>query len=140
MILYIVIVFFIILIVYQLLLGFKQSNIEGMTDASGNDISSTDTTTEYTDYNSSESNNCNVVSQQNTSNIMLLKKQIDQLMTTKSTTEQDMTTMQNQVDDMQNQLLNIQTQQQQFITQMQSNSTNTSTTTPTTSSTTTSST
>jgi septation ring formation regulator EzrA len=157
MILYILIIFFIILIVYQILLGVNQTNIEGMTDSSTTDTStstSTDTSTstssastpQYTDYSTTGVDVSNIIAQQNAGNITVLKKQTDQLTSSYSITEQDMSKMQKQVDDMQNQLLTIQQQQQQFAIQMQSMSksdsttSTTSSTSPTTSTTTTSST
>lgn len=148
MIITILIFIFVSLIFFQLFLGTKTTVIEGMLDvvptiapviqptaSSSNemlpDLKFSQT---YKNYDKTISHNTFMIAQENAGNIEILKQQIDQLMNLKSTTAQEIDTMQKQIDDMQDQLLNIQTQQQQYITQTKTTTTSSDTSPDTTSS------
>ena len=154
MIIYILIVFFILLILYSLFLGPKKYIVEGMLDVVPTIAPEFDPSVKptnemlpdlkfsqvYKNYDKTISHNTFMIAQENAGNIEILKQQIDKLMNIRSTTAQEMDTMQKQVDEMQDQLLNIQNQQQSYITQIKTNNssqtgtttTNTSTTNSTT--------
>ena len=74
----ILVIFFIILIVYQILDATRLSVVEGLTTtvASGNTAS----TTQYQPYDMNNPNNALILAQQNAGNIQVLKQQLDGLM------------------------------------------------------------
>jgi polyhydroxyalkanoate synthesis regulator phasin len=146
MILYILIVFFILLILYSLFLGYKTNIVEGMLDVVPTIAPEFDPTVRptnemlpdlkvsqvYKNYDKTISHNTFMIAQENAGNIEILKQQVDKLMNIRSTTAQEMDSMQKQVDEIQDQLLNIQNQQQSYITQIKTNTSKQTNTTSTT--------
>ena len=103
---YILIVLFAVLIVYQMFLG-KSSHyvIEGLENTS-----TSATTGTYQPYNVNDPNNALILAQQNAGNIEVLKGQVDQL----SAEQKKTSTMQQQIDTIQIQVNDLVNQQAQY--------------------------
>ena len=104
MMLYILIMIFIILISYQIILGFYDkgnSLIEGMENEN-----STTSTSDYKPYNLNDPNNALILAQQNAGNIDYLKGRVE-----------DLTGVKKKVDDMQQNIDSIQTQMDALVQQ-----------------------
>jgi predicted RND superfamily exporter protein len=93
----ILILFFTILVIYQIFLAsFGDSIIEGLTSDNTNN-------TEYKPYNTNDSNNALILAQQNAGNISVLKKQMDDLSGLNNQVQDlsgNVTTLQGQVDNL----------------------------------------
>ena len=94
LLIYALIVIFTLLISYSIILAYSNSNlIEGLEN--------TDTPSEYKPYNINDPNNTLILAQQNAGNITILKERVDKLdgiQETVSQMQQNMSTMQDQID------------------------------------------
>ena len=118
----ILIIFFIVLILYQILLAISNiSNIEGLTPFQPPSINqpsqpqtSSSTSSQYQPYNTNDPNNVLILAQQNAGNISYLKERLDSI----QGIDQDVQDISGNVATLQTQVNGMLQQQQQYATKM----------------------